>query len=250
MPNEFATDDPTASYTDVVEALRRHSGADPFGQLLGQIAHDFNNLLSVAITGSEVAQSFSQDARVARFLGTSLGALQGGQRLTSRLASVSQTKYRAERVDVGGLVEALREVIQSRLGKACAIDVQFGAHNHIVLTDALMLGVALLNLADNAREAMPGGGRWTLSTRNEVREGLASAGSYLIIGAVDSGDGWAQHARMHAFDLFFSTKSEERGLGLSQVRDLTRRCGGFVQIDGEEGSGVQLSVALPLAEAA
>jgi signal transduction histidine kinase len=250
MPIESATDDQAASYAHVAAALTRHSGADPFGQLLGQIAHDFNNLLSVAITGSEVAQSFTQDARVTRFLGTSLGALQGGQRLTSRLASVSQTRYCAERVDVGILVEALREVMRSRLGVVCAIDVQLGAHNHIVLTDALMLGVALLNLADNAREAMPGGGRWTLSTRNEVREGLANPGSYLIIGAADSGDGWAQHARMHAFDLFFSTKSEERGLGLAQVRDLTRRCGGFVQIDGEEGRGVQLRVALPLAEPA
>lgn len=250
MPNESATDEQAAPYAHVVAALSRHSGADPFGQLLGQIAHDFNSLLSVAITGSEVAQSFSQDARVTRFLGTSLGALQGGQRLTSRLANVSLTKYRAERVDVGGLVEALREVMQSRLGAVCAVDVQFGAHNHIVLTDALMLGVALLNLADNAREAMPGGGCWTLSTRNEVREGLVNAGNYLIIGAVDSGDDWAQHARMHAFDLFFSTKSEERGLGLAQVRDLARRCGGFVQINGEEGSGVQLNVALPLAEPA
>ena len=250
MPIETAIAEPTSRYEDVLIALRRTTSADPFGQLLGQIAHDFNNVLSVAVTGSEVAQSLAQDERVSRFLGSSLRALQGGQRLTTRLADVSRSKYSAESVNVGDFIVSMREILQARLGDECALELQLTAHNHVALTDVLMLGVALLNLADNAREALPQGGRWILSTCNEAREGLASAGSYLILDVVDSAAGWTEEARTHAFDLFFSTKSEQRGLGLAQVRDLARRSDGFAQLEDNDRNGVQLRLGLPLAQPA
>lgn len=247
MSIEAASPSTSSRYEDATAALSRVHGADPFGQLLGQVAHDFNNILSVAVTGSEVANALAQDERVSRFLGTSLGALQGGQRLTARLAGVSRAKYLAERVHVGEFIASMRALLQERLGSGLTLELQLPALNHVVSTDVLMLGVALLNLADNAREAMPQGGRWLLSTGNEAREGLANAGSYLVIGVVDSVGRWTPEARTHAFDLFFSTKSAERGLGLAQVRDLARRCGGFVQIEEDAHHGVQLRLALPLA---
>jgi len=250
MSIESANAEQTSRYEEVMVSLSRMCGADPFGQLLGQIAHDFNNVLSVAVTGSEVAQSLAQDERVTRFLSTSISALQGGQRLTARLADASRTKYSAERIDVRDFISSMRELLQARLGGERTLELQLLAQNHAASTDALMLGVALLNLADNAREATPQGGRWTLSTCNEAREGLANCGSYLIIDVFDSAADWTQKARTHAFDLFFSTKSEERGLGLAQVRDLARRCGGFVQIEDNARSGVQLRLALPLAQPA
>ncbi|HEY0231323.1 MAG TPA: hypothetical protein VGC55_08730, partial [Dokdonella sp.] len=173
MSIDSATAAQTSRYENVAVALRDSRGADPFGQLLGQIAHDFNNILSVAVTGSEVANSLAQDERVSRFLGTSLGALQSGRRLTARLADVSREKYSAERLNVSEFVASMRELLQTRLGDANTLELRLLASNHVVSSDALMLGVALLNLADNAREAMPDGGAWTLSTCNEARDGIA-----------------------------------------------------------------------------
>jgi signal transduction histidine kinase len=226
---------------------------DVLGQLSGQVAHDFNNVLAVAVTTLEIIGTLVDEPEAQRILATAMNSLQRGRRLTDHLAAVSAARFEAALVDIHDLIAALQGTLIERLGRDCTLQVRLDAEQRVTRTHATLLAAALLNLADNAREAMPRGGVWTLSTRNENRRAPNEACEriHLLISAQDTGIGMSQEVQEHAFDLFFSTKAttsdEPRGIGLTQVRDIARRAGGFVAMDTAPGRGTTIRLAFPVA---
>ncbi|HEY0180472.1 MAG TPA: ATP-binding protein, partial [Dokdonella sp.] len=206
-------------------------------------AHDFNNVLAVALTGIESAASVAPDARAARFLTAAANSIGTGRRLTQRMSSLAFVALDLVPVQVDALIAGLREPLSAQLGRTSELVLDLGADRAEVETDARALGVALRHLVANAADAMPGGGTCTIATR---RGGAASrAGDYVVVSVTDGGSGMDEDARLHACDLFFSTRADGLGLGLAQVKDLARRSGGFVEIDSAPRRGTTVRLGLP-----
>lgn len=230
------------------DRLREHRALDALGQLSGQVAHDFNNVLAVALCGVEVVNATIGDGGAKRLLVNAAEALERGRQLTEHLATAAQTAFMPESIDVHALIIALRDVLRAKLGAANELRIRCDAVHRFALVDAGLLGAALLNLAENAAEAMPMGGVLTLATCNAKASGFQAQRDCLVITATDSGMGMPPEVSAHAFDLFFSTKSLDghRGIGLAQVKDLAHRAEGFVTLESEVGRGTAVRLGLPL----
>jgi signal transduction histidine kinase len=218
-------------------------------QLIGQIAHDFNNVLAVALIGIETAESISSDARAKRFLESASDAIRRGRQLTDHLTQASQAQFSPAPLKVNAFVGAMQEELVLRLGPKQTLQLRLGATLDTVETDAELLGIALLNLARNAHEAMREDGILTLTTHNEKRGSLHAGNvrEHIVITASDTGSGMSEEVKKQAFNLFFSSRSGQCGIGLAQVKDLARRSGGSATIaDATDHPGVAISVALPL----
>lgn len=224
------------------------------GQLTGGIAHDFNNLLAVIIGNLDLLRA-GETEDAAEMLDTALHAANRGAELTRRLLAFSRRQTLQPRhVDPNALVDGLTTLLKRTLGANIAVDVRLSPDVGGVIADPAQLESALLNLAVNARDAMPGGGRLTVATRRvELDEGYASLrsdvtpGIYEAISVTDTGAGMPREVAARAFEPFFTTKGigKGSGLGLSMVYGFAKQSGGHASIYSEPGRGTTVTIYLP-----
>jgi signal transduction histidine kinase/CheY-like chemotaxis protein len=237
------------------ETLRQSQKMEAIGQLTGGIAHDFNNLLTVIIGNLDIALRKSADAALERPL---RNALMGGQRaaqLTQKLLAFSRRQPLSPRpVEANRLIAGMSDLLRRSLGEKIDIETVGGAGLWRTEVDAAELEAAILNLAINARDAMPDGGKLTIETTNaHLDEDYArtldgvKAGQYVLISVTDSGEGMTPDVIEHAVEPFFTTKKEGQGtgLGLSQVYGFVRQSGGHLKIYSEKGLGSTVKIYLP-----
>ena len=242
------------------EARRRSQRLEAVGQLTGGVAHEFNNLL-LAITGClellEKPVSLLGDKRAVSLLANATRAAGRGSRLTTQLLAFARRQtLQMEALDLDALATGMKELLESTLGRGVHVVVEPGAGDWAAMADALQVELTLLNLAINARDAMPSGGTLTIRAAR-VRTGPPTraedppAGDYAALHVSDTGHGMAPHVLARAFEPFFTTKDVGRGsgLGLPQVLGVAQQMGGGVTIASREGAGTTVSVFLPRAAA-
>ena len=245
------------------EALRRAQKIEAVGQLTGGIAHDFNNLLTIVVGGLEAIgrqlPMLPESPAVSRITRSRNMALHGAHRavtLTSRLLAFSRQQPLApQTLDANKLVAAICDLLRRTLGEAVALETVLAGGLWPTFADANQLENAVLNLALNARDAMPNGGKLTIETANcyldeayvgEITEPVMR-GQYVMIAVTDSGSGMDKATLEKAFEPFFTTKEVGKGtgLGLSQVYGFVRQSAGHVKIYSELGEGTTVKVYLP-----
>jgi CheY-like chemotaxis protein/two-component sensor histidine kinase len=227
------------------------------GQLTGGIAHDFNNLLQGILGALERVQKRIAEGRigdVSRFLDGAVASANRAAALTHRLLAFSRRQPVDPRpVDINDLIATMEELVRRSVGEGINMDVVAGEDLWLVRCDSNQLENALLNLAINARDAMPDGGTLTIRTRNSVlgtRDAASrelSAGEYVCITVSDTGVGMPSDVRARAFDPFYTTKpiGQGTGLGLSMIYGFVRQSDGSVRIDSEVGKGTTIEILLP-----
>jgi signal transduction histidine kinase/ActR/RegA family two-component response regulator len=240
-------------------ALRQAQRIEAVGQLTGGVAHDFNNLLTVLLGNIDLVEgSGALDARNAERLGAMRGAAERGARLTAQLLAFARQQPLAPRsVDLNAVVSGMEGLMQSALGRGVRIRNRLAADLWPAMVDPTQIELVILNLAINARDAMPGGGDLTIETANVRLPGPPPAdalpeGDYVAIRVSDTGVGMTPEVLAKAFEPFFTTKrvGSGSGLGLSQVFGTARQSGGDVSIASRPGEGTTVTLHLPRAPAA
>ena len=240
----------------VEEQLRQIQKMEAVGQLTGGIAHDFNNMLAVIMGGLTLLQRklARGETDVERFVDAAIDGAQRAATLTQRLLAFSrQQALSPEPLVVNKLVAGMSELLDRTLGEQVKVETVLAAGLWQVKADPAQLENAILNLAVNARDAMPGGGRLTIETLNAfvddayAQEYAIETGQYVLIAVADTGAGMAPEVIAKAFDPFFTTKGAGKGtgLGLSQVYGFVRQSGGHVKIYSELGLGTSVKIYLP-----
>ena len=230
---------------------------ESLGQLTGGVAHDFNNLLMAVLGNLELVRKFLPDEpKIRRLID---GAIQGAERgatLTKRmLAFARRQELKPETVDVPNLVDSMVEMLRRSLGPGVQITTEFEADLAPTRVDPNQLELALLNLGLNARDAMPLGGKLTISAHRErVAAGDVPGlypGEYVCITERDTGEGMDEVTLKRATEPFFTTKGAGRGtgLGLSMVDGLVAQSGGAMRITSQPGAGTTVELWLPVSEA-
>ncbi|CAH2800235.1 MAG: Sensory box sensor histidine kinase/response regulator (EC [uncultured Paraburkholderia sp.] len=222
---------------------------EALGQLTGGIAHDFNNLLNVIMVNTELIARVSGDERIRGMAATVKRATERGAKLTGQLLTFSRnSNLDLKAVDVVALLQGMRDIITVSLGSGISYSNEFESDEMWTQADANQLELAVLNLAINARDAMPGGGQ--LSVRVKERpapDQTLAEGRYVVIEVADTGSGIPPDIVTRVFDPFFTTKpiGKGTGLGLSQVYGIARQAGGTARLVSEEGVGTTVELWLP-----
>jgi nitrogen-specific signal transduction histidine kinase/ActR/RegA family two-component response regulator len=244
------------------EALRQAQKMEAIGQLTGGIAHDFNNLLMVMGGNLELLSDGldPQQQRLRRFAASALEAVTRGGQLTQRLlAFARRQKLTNEPTDLNKLVASIVPLMHRTLGEQITIETALARETWMTMTDGSQVENAILNLAVNARDAMPKGGRLIIRTENlhldqawALGSGDLPAGDYVVLSVSDNGQGMAPEVRDRAFEPFFTTKEAGRGtgLGLSMVYGFVKQSGGHAKILSEIGRGTTVQLFLPRVKAA
>ncbi|MBT3792215.1 MAG: PAS domain-containing protein [Rhodospirillales bacterium] len=238
------------------EQLQQAQKMEAVGQLTGGIAHDFNNLLAVSIGNIELAKEIAErGGDVQPFLSIILHANERGAVLTNQLLAFSRKQTLLPKsIDVGELVAGMSGLLNTALGETVVIKIVNDASLWSCEADPHQLESAVLNLALNARDAMPSGGKLTIQTRNvSLDDDYAAAqtemapGEYVMVAVTDTGHGMPRHVIDHAFDPFFTTKDVGKGsgLGLSMVYGFAKQSGGNVTIYSEIGEGTTIRLYFP-----
>jgi PAS domain S-box-containing protein len=251
----------------VEEALRQSHKMEAVGQLTGGVAHDFNNLLTIIIGGLDSIgrqiDKLPESDELARVRRSRAMALHGAERaaaLTARLLAFSrQRALDPKPLDPNRLISGLADLLQRTLGETIALETVSGAGLWRAFADPTELENVLINLAVNARDAMPNGGRLTIETGNasldetyvEALTEPVASGQYVLIAVSDTGYGMDEKTLAQVFEPFFTTKEAGKGtgLGLSQVYGFVRQTGGHVRIYSEVGEGTTVKLYLPRASA-
>ncbi len=240
-----------------VEAqLRQLQKMEAVGQLTGGIAHDFNNMLAVIIGGLNLVQRrlARGDADVGRYVEAAMDGATRAATLTQRLLAFSrQQPLQPEPLAVNDLVAGMSEMLRRTLGDEVRLETVLAGGLWKTKADAGQLENALLNLAVNARDAMPEGGRLTVETANAhldeayACDNDAKPGQYVLIAVTDTGTGMPPEVAARAFDPFFTTKGVGKGtgLGLSQTFGFVKQSAGHIKIYSESGHGTTFKVYLP-----
>src|SRR3954454_24218645 len=240
------------------ERLRRAEKMEAIGQLTGGVAHDFNNYLMVIINNLDRAISLSrQDPALYQPLEAAARGAERAATLTAQLlASARKQPLAPKPTHIGRLVGEITELLRRTLGECVRIETVVARDLWPAFCDASQLEGALLNLAVNARDAMPDGGTLTLEVGNAVLDADdaasdpdAAPGSYVTIAVGDSGVGMSRAVLDRAVDPFFTTKPEGlgTGLGLSQVFGFVKQSGGQMRIRSEPGAGTTVTLYIPKA---
>jgi len=232
----------TAELIEAQDQLRQSQKMEALGQLTGGIAHDFNNLLTVVVGGLDLIAKQVTDERLTRYANNALAAAERGARLTAQLLAFSRVQRLEVRPTyVAPLIEEMRPLLRNVLGPGIEKLFDLDPHLTPVLADPTQLEVAVLNLAINARDAMPDGGTLTISTRKRRISGdpELDTGTYVELAIADTGCGMDADTLARAFEPFFTTKEVGKGtgLGLSMVYGMARQSGGAVKIDSKPGVG-------------
>jgi two-component system NtrC family sensor kinase len=235
--------------------LRQSQKMEAVGQLTGGVAHDFNNLLTIILGNLQLALRHAPEGRQQRLLANVYHAAERAAELTKRLLAFSRNQPLNPRpIDVNRLVADMSDLLGRTLGETILIETVRGGGLWLTEVDQVELESALLNLAINARDAMPAGGKLTIETGNAFLDEAYCAtvegvkpGQYAMISMTDTGTGMSQEVIAKAFDPFFTTKpaGAGTGLGLSQVHGFVRQSGGHIRIYSEVGEGTTVKVYLP-----
>jgi PAS domain S-box-containing protein len=232
------------------EALRQAQKMEAVGQLTGGIAHDFNNLLTPIMGGLELIAARVEDPRLKRIAETGLESARRGAKLTGQLLAFSRIqRISMAPVEVNRVIDAMQRLLSHTIGGAVAIETRLDPEAGFGLCDANQLENAILNLAINARDAMPEGGTLTIAT-GRVRldaEPDHEAGEFVRIAVADTGEGMGPEVLARATEPFYSTKplGKGTGLGLAQVYGIARQAGGTLRIDSRVDEGTRVELFLP-----
>jgi PAS domain S-box-containing protein len=234
------------------EALRQAQKMEAVGQLTGGIAHDFNNLLTPVMGSLELIAAKIDDPRLKRLAETGLESARRGAKLTGQLLTFSRIqRISMAPVAVNEVIGPMQTLLRHTIGRGVRIETHFDAETGYGLCDANQLENAILNLAINARDAMPDGGLLTISTGRVTLPAAADqeAGDFVRIEVRDTGQGMPPDVLVRATEPFFSTKplGKGTGLGLAQVYGITRQSGGTLRISSELGQGTSVEILLPVA---
>ena len=236
------------------EALSQSQKMEALGQLTGGIAHDFNNLLTAIIGSLEIARRRATDESVIRLIDNALRGAERGSSLTQRmLVYARRQQLNFEPVDLVALVHGMAELLDQSLGPSVRIETHFPLSLPWVSTDANQLEMALLNLAVNARDAMPKGGSIVIAARPETlssAQGRLQPGDYVCLSLTDTGEGMDEETLARAIDPFFTTKEVGKGtgLGLPMVLGLAEQSGGQLILSSQQGRGTTAEVWFPVAK--
>jgi signal transduction histidine kinase/ActR/RegA family two-component response regulator len=242
------------------EGLREAQRLEAVGRLTGGVAHDFNNLLTAILGTVDLLERHlgaAADRQVGRLLDAARNAVHRGARLTgSLLAFARRQRLESTAVDINALVQGFAPIIERAVGDSTMLRLELGAGLPSCQADASQVENALLNLALNARDAMPGGGMLTIRTaRAKLSQSQladnpdAAPGDYVTVSVGDNGVGMPAEVRARAFEPFFSTKpvGKGTGLGLSQVFGFIRQSKGHVVLQSAPGQGTVITLFLPFA---
>jgi len=248
----------TARRQATEQALRQAQKMEAVGRLTGGIAHDFNNLLTAIIGNAELAlrRLEGADERVGRSLNAIRQASLRSATLVQRLLSFSrQHPQEVKTVEINRLVQDMSELLHRSIGEAVTIETVLASGLWKTAIDPNQLENAILNLAVNARDAMPGGGRLTIETSNAYLDenyvahagGDIRPGQFVMVAVSDTGAGMSPEVRDKAFEPFFTTKptGAGSGLGLSMVYGFVKQSDGHVQIYSEPGQGTSIKLYFP-----
>jgi signal transduction histidine kinase/ActR/RegA family two-component response regulator len=240
------------------QQLRQLQKMETIGHLTGGVAHDFNNMLAVIIGSLELAErrlSGAEDPRLLRSINNAKDGAQRAAVLTSRLLAFSRQQPLApEVIDANKLVGGMSELLRRTLGEETLIETVLAGGLWPIAADLSQLENAILNLAVNARDAMPGGGHLTIETCNaELDDRYArqhnevQPGQYVVISLTDTGTGMTPEVMERAFDPFYTTKGPGKGtgLGLSQVYGYVKQSRGHIKIYSEIDSGTTIKLYFP-----
>ncbi len=243
------------------EALRQAQKMEAVGQLTGGIAHDFNNLLTAICGGADTLQRLLpqplgvNEPRIRRALRMIDQGAQRAATLTQRLLAFARRQALEPRpIDANKLVAGMSELLRRTLGEPVVIETVLAGGLWRTMTDPNQLESALLNLAVNARDAMPGGGKLTIETANSYLDESYVAqhqdvapGQYVMIVVSDTGTGMPGETIEHVFEPFFTTKEvgQGTGLGLSQVYGFIKQSNGHIKIYSEVDQGTAVKLYLP-----
>lgn len=239
-------------------SLARSQRLDAIGQMTGGIAHDFNNLLAVIIGNLELLAPRLTATKEQNLLGDALEAAELGADLTSRLLVFARkSDLKLEPLDLREICRSTIDLLKTSLGPRYRVEERFDTDLDHVLADKVQLQSAMVNLAMNARDAMPDGGTLSCSISNfEVDDSYmaqeidVAQGSYVRLSLSDTGGGMAPVTREQAFEPFFTTKPAGKGtgLGLAMVHGFVRQSGGHVTLYSEVGKGTTVSLYFPTVE--
>jgi PAS domain S-box-containing protein len=245
----------------VEDQLRQAQKMEAIGNLTGGVAHDFNNLLTVIMGNLDLLQEDVADNAGAREkINVILDAAERGAELTRHMLAFSRRQpLQAKAVDVNTLIAATMRLLSRTLGENITVDVQPSADPATAMVDPSQLETALLNIAINARDAMPNGGKLTIRARLAAldeayvaRHPDVASGRYVAIEITDTGIGMPAAVLERIFEPFFTTKAHGQGtgLGLSMVYGFIKQSGGHISAYSEVGRGTVFKLFLPMADAA
>jgi len=223
------------------------------GQLTGGIAHDFNNLLTAVVGSLDLLLRRTDDEKLRRLAGNALQAAERGAQLTAQLLAFSRRQRLSPTpVHPNRIVSGMGDMLARTIGHHVRVETSLEPELWQALADPTQLEVMILNLAINARDAMPKGGRLTIATRNvaSVPSALStelSPGEYVAIAVTDTGIGMSPSILGRAFEPFFTTKEKGKGtgLGLAQLYGFAKQSGGTARIESREGEGTTVTIYLP-----
>jgi signal transduction histidine kinase/CheY-like chemotaxis protein len=236
--------------------LRQMQKMEAVGQLTGGVAHDFNNMLAVVMGSLDLARRRIGDPEKAgKLIDQAMEGTTRAATLTQRLLAFARRQaLHPQSVDANHLIADMSELLQRTLGETIQLDTTLANGLWLSFIDAGQLENAIVNLAVNARDAMPEGGRLMIETANRLFEtdeptvdGDLTAGDYVMISVADTGMGMSGDVKEKAFDPFFTTKSVGRGtgLGLSQVFGFVKQSGGHLTLASAPGRGTTVTLYLP-----
>jgi two-component system NtrC family sensor kinase len=233
--------------------LRQAQKMEALGQLTGGVAHDFNNLLTVLQGSLEMLSGRQQSDQLQARVDTALRTVERGERLTEQLLAFARRQPLAKAtIDLNAQLRRMTELLVRTVGSGVAISTDLAPDLWLVDADATQLELAVINLAINARDAMPTGGKLGIRTfnlgvpRGAVEERL-KAGDFVGLEISDTGQGMPPEVAARAFEPFFTTKEAGKGtgLGLSMVYGFARQLGGSASIRSEVGRGTAVTLRLP-----
>lgn len=240
--------------------LRQSQKLEAVGKLTGGMAHDFNNLLGIVMGNIDLAmRKAGGDEVLRKRLETAKGAAARGAELTKRMLAVARRQpLQPEPTSVNQVIEEVAALLPRTLGPDIEMKIDLKPGLSPVLVDVSGLENVLINLAINARDAMPEGGIFSIGSNQEsldhnhylVRQKLLPQGDYIHLIVTDSGLGMSKETLSHAFEPFFSTKEKHKGsgLGLSMAYGFVKQSGGHIHLYSEEGRGTVVDIYLPAAE--
>ncbi len=239
----------------MLEVLQQAETLDSMGRLASGVAHDFNNMLGPIVGYSDLLVSLLKDPQLKSFAEIILHSAHRAADLTSRLLGVARKgKQSTAPVDIHELIEDVARLLELGIDRRIAVLKVLEAPSAVVLGNQTLLYNALLNLAVNARDAMPEGGTLTFTTKRVELGADASGesgsdvapGEYLQVSVKDSGVGMTPDAASRAFEPFFTTKERGTGMGLAQVQTTVRNHGGTISVQTRPGDGSTFTLLLPL----
>ncbi|HEX4367249.1 MAG TPA: ATP-binding protein, partial [Rhodopila sp.] len=240
--------------------LRQAQKMEAMGQLTGGVAHDFNNMLAIIIGNLDLLQRRlpKTDAKLAAYVDNALGGARRAATLTQSLLAFSrQQPLDPKALDVNRTVAEISRLFRRTLGEAVTIETVLAGGLWLAHIDGAQLESAMLNLAVNARDAMPDGGKLTIETANTYlddayaeRDSTVTPGQYVMVAFTDTGSGIPLAILERVFDPFFTTKEPGKGtgLGLSQVHGFLKQSRGHVKVYSEPSIGTTVKLYLPRAE--